>query len=360
MKTKITMIELFSGIGSQVRGFQNSGLWDVEVVATSEIDKDAMLSYSAIHCGLTPEMIENYEYPTADEMIKYLEERNIGYVFEKNKPYNWGKKRNSNDLKKYYLSCILSKNMGDITKIRELPYCDMLTYSFPCTDISVSGEMKGIIKGQTRSGLLYEVERLLFVAKENNTLPKYLLLENVKNLVGKQFKPQFDGWCAYLESIGYNTYWEVINSKDCGIPQNRERVFAVSIRKDIDMKKFCFPLPFDTGIRLKDILEEDVDDKYYIDTPASHECIEEMRTTGTLEEESSLYETRKDFLNNGIIIRGFRAKSERERESRVIPLNDSHGVCRTIKAQYGNTSIQNFKDNGKFGATGVLRYGGNR
>lgn len=131
------------------------------------------------------------------------------------------------------------------------------------------------------------------------------------------------------------------------------------------MKKFCFPLPFDTGIRLKSILEEDVDDKYYIDTPASHECIEEMRTTGTLEKESASYETRKNFLNNGIIVRGFRAESDleqnqRERESRVIPLNDSHGICRTIKAQYTNTSIQNFKDNGKFGATGVLRYGGNR
>lgn len=166
MKQKLSMIELFSGIGAQVRGFNNSGLYDTEVIATSEIDKDAMLSYAAVHCGLTPEMIENYDYPSADEMIAYLEERNIGFVFEKNKAYDWQKKRNSAELKKYYLACKLTKNMGDITKIKELPYADMVTYSFPCTDISIAGQIQGIERGKTRSGLLYEVERLLGIARE--------------------------------------------------------------------------------------------------------------------------------------------------------------------------------------------------
>ena len=117
---KLTMIELFSGIGAQIRGFKNSGLFDTEVIATSEIDKDAIVSYAAIHCGLTPELIENYDYPPVDEMVEYLESRNIGYVFEKNKAYDWQKKRNSADLKKYYLASILSKNMGDISKIEEI------------------------------------------------------------------------------------------------------------------------------------------------------------------------------------------------------------------------------------------------
>ena len=95
-------------------------------------------------------------------------------------------------------------------------------------------------------------------------LPKYLMLENVKNLVGKKFKPQFDEWVAWLDELGYNTYWKVLNAKDFGVPQNRERVFAISIRKDIDDGKFEFPQPFDNGIRLKNVLEVKVDEKYYL------------------------------------------------------------------------------------------------
>lgn len=95
-------------------------------------------------------------------------------------------------------------------------------------------------------------------------LPKYLMLENVKNLVGKKFKPQFDEWVAWLDELGYNTYWKVLNAKDYGVPQNRERVFAISIRKDIDDGKFEFPQPFDNGVRLKDVLEDNVDKKYYL------------------------------------------------------------------------------------------------
>lgn len=126
------------------------------------------------------------------------------------------------------------------------------------------------IKG-SRSGLLKEVERLLVKASDTNTLPKYLLLENVKNLVGKQFIDSFNDWIKKLDELGYNTYWKVANAKDCGIAQNRERTFAVSIRKDIDTQKFEFMKPFDTGLRLRDFLEESVDDKYYLsDEVQSH------------------------------------------------------------------------------------------
>lgn len=156
-----------------------------------------------------------------------------------------------------------TRNYGDISKIEKLDYADFWTYSFPCTDISVAGRQAGINKN-TRSGLLYQVQRLLEIANSNNELPKYLMLENVKNLVGKKFKRQFDDWLKWLANIGYNTYWQVVNAKDYGIPQNRERVFAISIRKDIDNKTFEFPKPFDNGLRLKDLLEDDVDDRYYI------------------------------------------------------------------------------------------------
>ena len=357
---KLTMIELFSGIGAQIRGFKNSGLFDTEVIATSEIDKDAIVSYAAIHCGLTPELIENYDYPPVDEMVEYLESRNIGYVFEKNKAYDWQKKRNSTDLKKYYLASVLSKNMGDISKIEELPYADFVTYSFPCTDISIAGQIQGIERGKTRSGLLYEVERLLAKAKETDTLPKFLLLANVKNLVSQRFKPQFNEWCDYLSEIGYNTYWQIVNAKDCGIPQNRERVFAVSIRKDVDTGKFEFPQAFDTGIRLFHVLDFDVNEKYILTSDAAGKALNEMANNGTLSEEeemwNELYETRNDFPNYGIICNQPIYTSNDIAVGGAVPMNDQNGYCRTLKQQYAKTAIQNLQSKGTFGATGVVQW----
>ena len=166
-----------------------------------------------------------------------------------------------------------TKNYGDISKVDKLDYADLWTYGFPCQDISVAGKQEGIKKGKTRSGLLYEVERLLEKSKECGELPKYLMLENVKNLVGKKFKPQFEEWLQKLDELGFNTYWQVLNAKHYGVPQNRERVFAISIRKDIDTG-YEFPKTFDNGKRLKDILEKEVDEKYYI----SNESLKKLIT----------------------------------------------------------------------------------
>lgn len=267
MKTeKITVNELFSGIGAQISALERLGI-PFEIKHTSDIDHNAVLAYASIHCGLTEELINTYaEYPTREEMARQLTEINLGYDFQKNKPYNWYRFVNSKskELEKYWLANKLSRNLGDISKLEHLDYADFWTYSFPCQSVSVSGKQEGIIKGKTRSGLLYEVQRLLEKADKMLALPKYLMLENVKNLVGKKFKPQFDEWVAWLDELGYNTYWKVLNAKDYGIPQNRERVFAISIRKDIDDGKFEFPQPFDNGVRLKDFLEDNVDEKYYL------------------------------------------------------------------------------------------------
>lgn len=267
MKTeKITVHELFSGIGAQVSALERLGI-PCEIKHTSDIDHNAVLAYASIHCGLTEDLINTYaEYPAREEMARQLTEVNLGYDFQKNKPYNWYRFVNSKskELEKYWLANKLSRNLGDISKLEHLDYADFWTYSFPCTDISVAGKKEGIKQGQTRSGLLYEVQRLLERANQMLTLPKYLMLENVKNLVGKKFKPQFDQWVAWLDELGYNTYWKVLNAKDYGVPQNRERVFAISIRKDIDDGKFEFPQPFDNGVRLKDVLEDNVDEKYYL------------------------------------------------------------------------------------------------
>ena len=179
-----------------------------------------------------------------------------------------------------------------------------------CTDLSVAGRGEGMtlkcgncghswpidfsntseknicpncgheVTSSTRSGLLGQVQRLLSISYQENTLPKYLILENVKNLVGKKFKPQFDAWCHWLDSIGYNTYYKVLNAKNYGIAQNRERIFAVSIRKDIDDGTFQFPQEIPLTTRLKDILEKNVDERYYI----SNERVEQILNSDFLQE----------------------------------------------------------------------------
>ena len=116
----------------------------------------------------------------------------------------------------------------------------------------------------TRSGLLYEVERLLVTAKQNGSLPKYLLMENVDALVSKKYIDSFNNWLERLENLGYHSYYQVINAKNAGVPQNRKRIFVFSILKEIDTGKFTFPVPFDNGIRLKDVLENTVEEKYYL------------------------------------------------------------------------------------------------
>lgn len=202
----ITINELFSGIGAQVAALKRLGI-DYKVVGISEIDKYAIKSYEAIN-GAT---------------------------------YNY----------------------GDITKIESLDYADLWTYSFPCQDLSVAGKQAGIKEG-TRSGLLLHVERLLTESVLSGKQPKYLLLENVKALVGKKFKSDFDRWLDKLEQLGYNNYWKVLNAKDYGIPQNRERVFVVSIRKDVDTEGYVFPSVLKLEKRLKDMLEPYVEEKYYL------------------------------------------------------------------------------------------------
>ena len=204
------VLSLFSGIGAFEKALKNIGQ-QFELVGFSEIDKYAVKSYCAIH--------------------------------EVNE----------------------SMNLGDITKIDEkaLPKdIDLITYGFPCQDISLAGKQKGLFNedgSQTRSGLFFEALRII-----EETRPKIAIAENVKNLVGKKFNAQFQIVLASLEAAGYNNYWQVLNAKDYGIPQNRERVFIVSIRKDIDIGSFKFPEGFPLELRLKDLLEDEVDEKFYL------------------------------------------------------------------------------------------------
>ena len=281
---------LSAGIGAQERALRNLKI-AYEVIATCDCDKDAVLSYAAMRCDFDKNLAE-YNFPDKQIMIDELQAKNIGYNF-KDKKHTITNRTMLKKVQQYYLADQFSKNLGDISKVEKLPYADLVTYSFPCTDVSVAGRGEGllnkcdcgysweidfsnaseaiicpkcgaVVASSTRSGLLGQVQRLLVEAHKDETLPKYLLLENVKNLVGKKFKPQFDTWIKWLDSIGYNTYYQVLNAKNYGMPQNRERVFAVSIRKDIDDNKFQFPKSIPLKTRLKDVLEQNVDEKYYL------------------------------------------------------------------------------------------------
>ena len=282
---------------------------------TCDCDANAVLSYAAMRWDLQKAM-ETFKFPSQDEMIEELQAKNLGYDFQKGK-HTITKRTPLTKLKLYYLADKLSKNLGDISKVEKLPNTDFWVYSYPCTDLSVAGKGEGMVNKcdkcdhtwsidfedpksnnvcpncgnidikSTRSGLLGQVQRLLTASYEEGTLPKYLLLENVKNLVGKKFKPQFDAWLNWLDLIGYNTYYQVLNGKKYGIPQNRERVFAISIRKDVDTDEYKFPEEILLKIRLKDMLETDVDEKYYL----PDERIEKILNSSFMQEKKRIQMT---------------------------------------------------------------------
>lgn len=208
------VLSLFSGIGAFEKALDNLGV-PYDLVAYCEIDKYASRSYAAIH--------------GVDE----------------------------------------SMNLGDITKVDEkkLPKdIAAVLYGFPCQDISIAGKQRGLIDEdgkQTRSGLYFEALRII-----EETQPRVAIAENVKNLTSKRFAEQFKIVLDSLEAAGYNNYWAVLNLKGFGIPQNRERVFIVSIRKDVDNGTFSFPKGFPLKLRLKDMLEDQVDEKYFVSDKA--------------------------------------------------------------------------------------------
>ena len=202
------ILSLFSGIGAFEKALTNIGI-DYELVGFSEIDKYAIKSYCAIH--------------------------------------------NVNE----------SLNLGDITKIEKekLPrFIDLITHGSPCQDFSIAGNQAGgDIESGTRSSLMWNTVDIV-----EWCLPKYVIWENVKNLLSKKHKHNFDSYIEVMNNLGYNSYYQVLNAKDYGIPQNRERVYTISIRKDIDKGDFIFPEKEELKLRLKDMLEDEVDEKYYL------------------------------------------------------------------------------------------------
>jgi len=175
---------------------------------------------------------------------------------------------------------LADKNLGDMTKIdwSKVPDFDLLFYSTPCTDFSNAGKQAGGEEGSgTRSSILWWTRYAILQKK-----PKYLIMENVKALVSEKFRPLFLKWCKELTEYGYTNFQQVLNAKDYGIPQNRERIFVVSILGDA---WYNFPQPMELKLRLKDMLEEKVDEKYYLDQEKVNQFID-----GLTEEKKQLLE----------------------------------------------------------------------
>ncbi len=255
----LKVFEAFAGYGSQRMALRNIGI-DFEVVGISEIEGDVLQSYAAIHSEFLElrKEIEKYVPEDKEEMISYLEEINVPLDYKTFE--NKARKLKLPKLQDMYLANKLIKNYGDIQLINpdKLPDFDLFTYSFPCQDISVAGYQHGLnADSGTRSSLLWECCKIIEEKK-----PKYLMMENVKNLVGCNHKANFLKFLDYLESLGYKNSWAILNARDYGTPQNRERVFCISEMNGI--REFEFPEPTELKFKLYDILETNVDERYYL------------------------------------------------------------------------------------------------
>ncbi|MCC0647270.1 LlaMI family restriction endonuclease [Clostridioides sp. ZZV15-6598] len=252
----IKVFEAFAGYGSQRIALKNCNI-PHKVVGISEIEGDVILSYASIHEDFLKKRSEPLDISTED-MRKYLISINVPLDYKTFK--NRVNSLNNNKIKDMFLANTLSKNFGDIRFINPsmLPDFDFFTYSFPCQDISIAGYQNGLHENSgTRSSLLWECCKIIEIKR-----PQYLMMENVKNLIGKNHRQNFENFLLYLESLGYTNFWKILNARDYGIPQNRERIFCISILNC--KKEFIFPKPQPLTLYMNDLLEEDVPNNFYL------------------------------------------------------------------------------------------------
>ena len=264
---EIKLFDSFAGIGSLHQSLKELGV-PVKLTGISEINVDAIISYASIHINNFKDL--KITYPTDEEIKTYLIDRNIGYDFDKQKSSI--QRMRKDKLKLCYKACILTNNMGDVSSLDfdKIPDSDLFNFSFPCTNVSNAGKQEGFTKEDgsiTHSGLyIYGIKAIK--AKKF----KYIMIENVKGLIQKKFVNDFYSIIKEIESLGYHCYYPkkkeniptCLNAKNYGTPQNRERIFVICIRNDIDKNNFQFPIGKDYGIRLKDLLEDTVNEKYYL------------------------------------------------------------------------------------------------
>ena len=261
----IRLIEFFAGIGAQAKALEILGA-DFEHWRTCEWSWQSITAYNAIHMnGLTP----GTSHLTYDEVLDRLD----GISNDSCQPMSREQiKRRGEEWARTILGKMIANHnfCPDVSRLhgKDLKIVDkanntyLLTYSFPCQDLSLAGTQKGYERGSgTRSGLLWEVERILLECQELDALPQVLIMENVPQVIGKNSIQPFNEWLAALEKMGYANYYKLLNGKDYGIPQNRNRCFMVSI---LGNYSFHFPRKMKLRYCLNDFKEKKVDEYYYL------------------------------------------------------------------------------------------------
>lgn len=277
---KIRLIELFSGIGAQAKALEILNI-PFEHYLTCEWAYNSIMGYNAIHIKDKTDYAKDM---TKEQLLSYLN-GNISIDYNKpadltKKPIEWLKNCYNNVIATHDLMNIMNVKGRDLG-VFDKDYEYILTYSFPCQDLSLAGKRSGMetsqSEGGTRSGLLWEVERILLERKrENLDLPGVLLMENVSEVVGTKNDNHFYKWCNQLSKLGYQNYFKILNAKNYGIPQNRKRCFMISILGDYT---YDFPKKLTLKHKLKDLLDKNVDEKYYL----SQQHIEQIQSWGGYE-----------------------------------------------------------------------------
>ena len=262
---KLRVIETFSGIGSQAKALQRlkerNYNFDYDIVATVEWEIGAMYAYDILHNG--PQDLSKYDKLKKEDILRLLKNKNLSSDGKKPMSFEALKMMPLTQLKAIWHSIENNNNLIDISTVSasQLPDADLLTYSFPCQDLSISSywhrNFSGINKGaNNRSGLLWEIERILHEYKTiHKPLPKFLLMENVTAINSPLHSDNFELWKAELRKLGYHNYVFNLNSKDYNIPQSRVRTYMISIL--IDGNKYSHEIDqyMNNDTKLRDISE---------------------------------------------------------------------------------------------------------
>lgn len=266
IKKPIRLIELFAGYGSQNLALKYLGA-DYKHHRICEWATKSIQAYNDLHI----QDYTDYSKPLPFEnVVWYLHKKGISLNYNEPMTLEQIKRKGEEWCRTTYNNIIATHNLVNVQQVhgRDLDISDtdsftyLLTYSFPCQDLSLAGKRKGMEKDSgTRSGMLWEVERILNECAELGKLPQVLLMENVTQVHSKDNMPHFQAWIKALEKLGYSSYWKDLNAKDYGIPQNRDRTFMVSMLGDW---YYEFPKKIPLKLRLKDMLEDNVDEKYYL------------------------------------------------------------------------------------------------
>ena len=269
MNQTCNIVELFSGIGSQAKALKNLG-YTINTLGTCEWDLHAFIAYDAIHNSA--ELPEDVAQMKKEDILKQLSVYTLSNNGKEKMEYKTLKTYSEDTLRRVYAAIIRSNNFVDVSSLtgEKMPEgVDILTYSFPCQDLSNVGAFHGYNKGidkdsGSRSSLLWQVGRILREMKDaDKELPKYLLMENVPTLLAKRHKSNFETWIDDLKELGYVSYYFQLNASDFGLPQNRPRLLMVSVFVGDDEVKKKIVESYFKGKTSEKIVKEFVDSDYY-------------------------------------------------------------------------------------------------